>query len=153
MAKWHSLAILLMMAAFGASQTMVLHQKGGGVIRAPISEIQKIVFQMPTTYLEGDGLSLIEHLKIVTANIIPNPFNPTTTIGYTTNTAGHVTIHLIDMAGKVVRVLENAYKPGGCYSVTWDGKSDNGARVSSGTYIAQIKSGAMIISKKAILLK
>jgi len=43
----------------------------------------------------------------------PNPFNPNTEIPYTLASAGHVTIGIFDVSGKLVRMLEDLRHPAG----------------------------------------
>ena len=41
----------------------------------------------------------------------------------------------------------------GQYKTMWDGTNDSGTKVSSGTYIYQLKAGDMLKSRKLVLLK
>ncbi len=153
MPKIFLLACILEFAAIANSQNMLIHQTGGGVVRVPLSDIQKLTFVMPTTGIQGDLPSALRHMRMVTANIFPNPFNPTTAIRYTVPQANQVNISVFDMSGKLVRVVEQGNKIAGEYSVGWNGKDDNGKQVSSGTYLTTITVGNKVLSKKAMFLK
>jgi hypothetical protein len=49
--------------------------------------------------------------------------------------AGHVIIRIYDLAGELVRVIDDGDKTGGAtYYTTWDGQNFNGADVASGVY-------------------
>jgi hypothetical protein len=71
----------------------------------------------------------------------PNPFNPSTTIGYTVAGTGHealgtswVRLSVFDMLGREVAVLVNEKKDPGRYSVTFDASG-----LSSGMYFYRMQ--------------
>ncbi len=75
----------------------------------------------------------------------PNPFNPTTTVAYTVpfsdRRALPVRLEVFNLTGQKIRTLVRANQPGGSYSVVWDGLSDAGVTVPSGTYIYRLFAG------------
>ncbi len=83
----------------------------------------------------------------------PNPFNPTTTIAFSIKSASNVTLTIYDVAGRRVRELVNERRERGAYKVLWDGRNDDGAVVSSGTYFYKLKAGTFTDTKKLTLLK
>ncbi len=84
----------------------------------------------------------------------PNPFNPATTIAYSIEKDGPVTLAVYDIAGRRVRTLLNAkMTEAGSYTVTWDGLDDRGNNVSSGVYFCRFSSGETDSSTKMILLR
>ena len=66
----------------------------------------------------------------------PNPFNPSTTIALRVDAAftDVLEIRIYDITGRLIRTLRIAVHGPGEYSVLWDGRSNNGTAVSSGTY-------------------
>lgn len=68
----------------------------------------------------------------------PNPFNPTTVIGYDLPEEAQVTLVIYDISGREVTRLVNSKKPAGFYRAIWDGKNRQGELVSSGVYIYRI---------------
>ncbi|UCF79443.1 MAG: T9SS type A sorting domain-containing protein [Candidatus Eiseniibacteriota bacterium] len=84
---------------------------------------------------------------------VPNPFNPLTQISYSLKTAGHVTIRIYDVGGALVRTLVDGRMPEGVHEAVWDGRSDNGAVVSSGVYVVKMETGKYRATRKAVLLK
>lgn len=68
----------------------------------------------------------------------PNPFNPETKIPYTVSPGGRVTVKVYDSSGRLVRTVENLKRPAGSYVARWDGRTDVGTAVASGTYFGQI---------------
>jgi hypothetical protein len=78
----------------------------------------------------------------------PNPFNPSTTIGYGIPEASHVKLDIYDILGNLVATLVDEYQPAGFYQQVW--RADN---LSSGTYIYRIETGQFRKVGKAMLLK
>ena len=84
----------------------------------------------------------------------PNPFNPTTKLAYDIPEDGqHVVLEIYNVAGQRVRQLVNEVQNSGSYTVTWDGRNDNGLRLGSGVYIYRMSSGTFTSVKKMLLLK
>ena len=83
----------------------------------------------------------------------PNPFNPSTTIKYALPSAVSVSMVIYDINGKQVAELVNNRQNAGTYTVTWNGKNDHGAPVSSGVYYCRIIAGDYVKTDKMILLK
>ncbi|MCK4311381.1 MAG: T9SS type A sorting domain-containing protein, partial [Candidatus Cloacimonetes bacterium] len=84
----------------------------------------------------------------------PNPFNPSTTIAYSVNEAGNVSIELYNIKGQKVCTLVDEYKNAGQHSIQWNGKDNNNQSVASGIYFYKMRAGGRYTStKKMILLK
>jgi len=84
----------------------------------------------------------------------PNPFNPSTTIGYYLPAAVPVTLDIYDSSGKLVaRLLDRDRQPRGTHSVEWRGLDAQGRLVSSGVYFYRLQSGKEVLSRKMILLR
>ncbi len=88
----------------------------------------------------------------------PNPFNPETWIPYQLATEADVTITIYNSVGQLVRTLELGSQPPGLYltqekAAYWDGRSDTGEWVSSGTYFYHLQAGGYSAAKKMIILK
>ena len=49
----------------------------------------------------------------------PNPFNPSTTINFSIQTSGFVTLKVFDVIGNEVATLVNEEKPAGSYEVNF----------------------------------
>jgi Secretion system C-terminal sorting domain len=83
----------------------------------------------------------------------PNPFNPTTVIGYQLPSASRVTLKIYDVLGREVATLVSGQQNAGAYKVTF-----NGARYASGVYfyrlVAEGNNGTRFVSvKKVVLMK
>ena len=84
----------------------------------------------------------------------PNPFNPSTQITYSLGKTADATLIIYNILGQEVRTLVNATKrPAGQYTVTWDGRNDQGTRVASGMYVYQLKADGVITTHKMLLLR
>ncbi len=91
-----------------------------------------------------DGFALHENY--------PNPFNPSTTIGYTIPKSGNLTLVVYDVTGREIRTLESGAVTPGYHSVRWDGRDNRGSTVSSGAYFFQLRvSGGFVQTRKMIL--
>jgi len=84
----------------------------------------------------------------------PNPFNPETTISFsTTESTENTEITIYNMKGQKVRTLVNEILPAVQHSVVWDGKDEKEEPVSSGIYFYKLKTEDYESTKKMILLK
>jgi flagellar hook assembly protein FlgD len=85
--------------------------------------------------------------------ITPNPFSDNTTIQLALPVTGDVNLVIYDTAGNHVRTLINGRIDAGVQHITWDGKTDDGIRVGSGTYLCRLESDSHNASRRLIVLK
>ena len=69
-----------------------------------------------------------------------------------------VTATIYDVTGKKIRMIELGHLSAGNYvesnrAIYWDGRSENGEQVSSGTYFYQIEAGDYTDTRKMVILK
>ena len=88
----------------------------------------------------------------------PNSFNPETWIPFQLAQDAIVTAKIYDVTGKQIRIIELGYVPAGNYvessrAIYWDGKTETGEHVSSGTYFYQIEAGDYTETRKMVILK
>lgn len=84
----------------------------------------------------------------------PNPFNPTTTVYFTTSDKStNVSVEIFNLKGQKVKSLVNDAYARGNHSVVWNGKDDNNNAVSSGIFFYKMKTAEYTDIKKMILLK
>ncbi len=83
----------------------------------------------------------------------PNPFNPSTIIGYRLPEAGRVRLVIYSVLGQEVRVLVNEKMEAGFFATTWDGTDELGRRVASGVYLYRIQAGNFSATQRMLLLK
>lgn len=84
---------------------------------------------------------------------MPNPFNPSTAIGYQLPEAGQVRLAIYNLLGQEVRELVNERRDAGSFSATWDGTDALGRRVASGIYLYRIQAGSFTATRRMLLLK
>ncbi len=82
------------------------------------------------------------------AQNFPNPFNPTTTIRFSTPSAGKVKLAIYNLHGEVVRMLVNSEMAAGDHLATFDGSD-----LASGVYFCRLEAGELIATQKMILAK
>ena len=83
----------------------------------------------------------------------PNPFNPSTTIRFTTDKLSEVILSIYDINGRLVRTLMRETLNAGTYSTQWEGSDSRGNSVPSGVYLYQLQSGGKTETQRMILLK
>lgn len=84
----------------------------------------------------------------------PNPFNPSTEIGYEVSEPSHVRLVVYNLLGQEIARLVDGVQAAGRYSVRWDGKNATGQTVSSGVYVYRLVAGTGYTeSKRMTLLK
>ncbi|HET6349756.1 MAG TPA: S8 family serine peptidase [Candidatus Krumholzibacteria bacterium] len=86
-------------------------------------------------------------------SIVPNPFNPQTTIYYGLASSGAVEIRVFDVGGRLVRELVNGVKNAGVHQVVWDGTDRRGSPTASGIYFVRMVAGGKSFTRKMVLLK
>ena len=91
--------------------------------------------------------------EFAVVNNYPNPFNPSTTISFTLPNTGRAELAVYSITGQKIRTLLSGPMTAGSHSAVWDGKDDAGKAVSSGVYIAQIRSGRQTASRLMALVK
>ncbi|MHB2153789.1 WD40/YVTN/BNR-like repeat-containing protein [Calditrichota bacterium GD2] len=94
-------------------------------------------------------------VKFALFNNYPNPFNPQTTISFTLDKNGPVTLKIFNSAGQLVRTLieqENLFK-GNVYRYVWHGRNDRGNPVASGVYYYRLQTENHTVVKKMVLMR
>ncbi len=83
----------------------------------------------------------------------PNPFNPETTIKYALAEQGNVKLDIYNSKGQLVKTLVNDVQTPGFKSVIWNGKDNQGKKVSSGIYFYRLDTKTEKLTKKMLLMK
>jgi hypothetical protein len=83
----------------------------------------------------------------------PNPFNPSTSIAYSVGARADVVLEIYDVAGALVRRIEEGVRDAGEYAVEWDGRDDAGNVVGTGVYFYRLDGINGVAPKKMVLLK
>jgi len=78
----------------------------------------------------------------------PNPFNPTTTIGFDLADDGYVQIALYNVLGERVRMLCSEWHPAGYHHIELDA-----GELAAGIYFCQLTAGSFSQTRKMVLLR
>jgi len=84
---------------------------------------------------------------------VPNPFNPRTTLRFELPNAGRARLAVYDVAGRLVRVLEDADLPAGSHDAEWDGTDATGRALASGGYYARLESAGTVATVRMVLVR
>jgi type IX secretion system substrate protein len=89
---------------------------------------------------------------VMSMNIYPNPFNPTTTITFslTTEPTENTELEIYNIKGQKIKKYSISNDQ---YSLIWDGTDEAGKAVGSGIYFARLKTGGKALQKKMVLIK
>lgn len=109
-----------------------------GIFRRPLSQmvtaVKEKVRATPATF------SLSQNF--------PNPFNPSTVIGYQLPANSLVTLKVYDVLGREVRTLVNEREGAGDHSITF-----NAADLPSGVYFYRLTAGSFVETKRLVVIK
>ncbi len=100
------------------------------------------------TFDMGDITSAVElHPGLVApfaprVHAFPNPFNPQTEIAWEISRPGDLNIEIFDTRGRRVRVLHDGPVSATYGRTLFNGRNDQGAKLSSGMYLVQVRDGA-----------
>ena len=109
-----------------------------------------------------DHFTLNTDLRIPNQNQLlanyPHPLKPETWSPFQLAQDSTVTAKIYDVTGKQIRMIELGHVTAGNYvevnrAIYWDGKTDIGEQVSSGTYFYQIEAGDYTDTRKMVILK
>lgn len=115
---------------------MGTYNRGGNIYQATPNQDQSV--PAPTTRLEAN---------------FPNPFNPSTMIGFELAAPGNVTLDIYNQKGQLVRTLVDSDLPAGRHQIEWNGKDSNGNNAASGLYFYRMHSGSYSSTRKMVLMK
>lgn len=122
-----------------------------GFESTPSNEVMAITKAIPGPGEPNDNHTVLEQFEL--KQNFPNPFNPSTTIAYQVPEYTNVSITIFNVLGKEVRRLVNDYKEAGNYQVEWDGRDNDGRRVSTGVYFYQMTTMNYQTVKKLMVQK
>lgn len=82
----------------------------------------------------GAAAVVDELLSLHLTSAAPNPFRAGTTLDFTLTQRMHVSARVIDVQGRLVRVLEDSDLESGHHALAWDGRDGSGSEVGAGIY-------------------
>jgi len=78
----------------------------------------------------------------------PNPFNPTTVIGYQLSTVSEVRLSVFDVLGREVAVLADGSKGPGFHEIQWGASA-----MASGMYFYRLVAGERVETRRMVLIR
>lgn len=87
------------------------------------------------------------------SGLTPNPFNPGTQVSFRLGKAADVTVMVLDLQGRLVRLLHQGRLPADVHVLKWDGRDGAGRPAASGLYVFRIRAGDETLDAKGILVK
>jgi hypothetical protein len=91
--------------------------------------------------------------ELAVTEVVPNPFNPRTTITYAVPRRSRVRVGIYDLMGRRVRDLVDGEQAAGHHAVEWDGRDAGGSWVAAGVYLVRVSDGAAAATAKVVLAK
>ena len=145
-----TLNILLMKSGFTFNYRIIAKDRGiiPETSYSPDSGYYQCVWDGPT----GIDDKIEHQLTFALSQNFPNPFNPSTVIGYQLSAAGDVTLKVYDVLGREMATLVDEYKDAGYHEVEFQ-SSVGSLQLASGIYYYQLRAGSFVESKKMIYLK
>jgi flagellar hook assembly protein FlgD len=118
-------------------------------------DLSNFNFEIQQTSAVDEGLDVPTTIgRITLYENRPNPFNPSTAIGFDLPAASdRVTLRIYDTSGRLVRMLVDEALPAGSHTAEWNGLDVAGVGVPSGVYLYELRSGTQSMSRRMILLK
>jgi hypothetical protein len=83
----------------------------------------------------------------------PNPVVGGTSFSYTLPAEGFMQLAVYNALGQKIATVAQGVQPAGSHMVSWNGLSDNGARMAPGVYLYRLETGSQSISKKLLISK
>ena len=84
----------------------------------------------------------------------PNPFNPSTTIGFELAIPATVNLAIFDLGGRLVNdLIVGAHIPEGHSEVRWDGRDNSGRLVPASVYFCRLEAGGYVETRRMTMLK
>jgi hypothetical protein len=83
----------------------------------------------------------------------PNPFNPSTSIGFSLPRESPVRLTIHDLQGQLVRCLVDATLSAGTHTATWDGCDEAGRALGSGVYLYRLQTEESHQVRKMVLVR
>jgi hypothetical protein len=91
--------------------------------------------------------------RFALAQSFPNPFADVARVAFALPVAAPVELAVYDVSGRLVRMLADGPMPAGRHVREWDGRDEQGRRVSSGVYFYRIVAGSDRAERKMVRLR
>lgn len=89
----------------------------------------------------------------VALQVAPSPARGRAQLRFALPQAGRARVEVLDVEGRVVRVLADCELARGTHTLGWDGRDDAGRRVAGGIYVCRLVTPAGTVNRKAVVLR
>jgi hypothetical protein len=83
----------------------------------------------------------------------PNPFNPETVIRYSLPRSERVALSIFNLMGQEVARLVDQIQEPGYYTVSWNGRDQNGREASTGIYLYRLQGDKEVITLRMVKMQ
>jgi len=122
--------------------------------------------QLSSSIIDGVSAYPVYNIKVTSADLsntvvpvlsleqnYPNPFNPTTSIRYSINEPGSVSLDIYNVKGQLVKTLYQGNAEIGSHKAIWNGLDNSGNACSSGVYFYRLRTPKTSLVRKMLMLK
>jgi len=136
---------------------VAMHNPFGGLWHGPLfsvlRRICKVDERLPTA-VAASFLSDTQVEKASSLSVYPNPFNAETSIRFGLAIGSEVDLTVYNINGQAVRrLIVGEHQAPGRYTVTWDGRDDEGRALASGAYLIVLDNGQRKHTQKMTLAR
>jgi hypothetical protein len=111
------------------------------------------IFKSDLTTAVDEKQSTLTPADFELAQNYPNPFNPETSISYSLQQPGDISLKIYNTLGRQIFTLVDSYQTAGTHNVLWNGFDDSGHKASSGIYFYQLASTDKKLTRKMMLVQ
>lgn len=124
----------------------LVNTNSSGAVGTPGQQDRLYANMLRSGLVIGDNFTTPTSFKL--SQNFPNPFNPTTEIGYALPRATQIRLEIYNLLGQRVAKLVDEYQRAGYKSVRWNAK-----QLASGVYLYRLKAGNFTAVKKLVVMK
>ncbi len=133
------------------------------ILRTDLRKIAQSTLSMDL----GNGMNEVSRVRIEWSNVgsvdvenpeapvtfvlsqnVPNPFNPSTRIGYTLQESQEIRLTVHDLLGRQIDVLDSGFRSAGEHAITWDASA-----MPSGMYLYRLETAGHAVTRTMVLMK
>jgi hypothetical protein len=92
-------------------------------------------------------------LRFALGPAVPNPSRGHLGISYDLPVEAAVSLKVYNLSGQLVRTLVSGQEEAGYKHVSWDGRTENGSRASSGVYFYRLEAGSFAATRKLVVVR
>lgn len=148
--KWHRKSLIAANAPAGTDSVECLILFISPTLAPGAGWVDDVVFnEISTTGAENPRPTP----GVVLQQNAPNPLRSSTRIAFSLEKSGPVDISIFDISGRRIASLFQGQMDAGDHAVTWDGRTDQGAKAASGLYRYVLRTQDTHVSRSMTLLR